>query len=148
MAEKPGEAECWKAAVASSDGKNVDRHFGKASLFYLIEIHPVSRSFRYLGFCPVTPFSGRKDAGEAESRRKELQRSLTGCRYVLAQRFGFHARKELSDLGIEPFEVQGSLKEAVDYFCRNRELRLLLANWPQSEDHLNCNHPNRYNQKR
>jgi nitrogen fixation protein NifB len=112
--DKPDQ-EQYRIAVATGDGRLVDRHFGHTpefaiyrgdgDVFQLVEKRQVAR------YC-----SGKEDCGEEE--RHNTVNALQDCDVVLSLRIGYQAREKLLKNGVLSFEmydtVENGLKHAVE----------------------------------
>ena len=113
----------YKIAVASSDGKNVDTHFGKALFFYIYTVDDEAE---------VLMLEKREvPQGKSGSVSKE-QKSCgngSGCscgssgadldflsdvRAVVAAKIGFNVTKQLEKKAIAGFDVECSVQEALE----------------------------------
>lgn len=106
----------YRIGVASSDGIVVNRHFGRADSFLIIEVNDNGQyslvDRRYIS--PVCE-GGSHDDG----RLNEAVEQLKDCRYILVSRIGQGAECALEQRKITAFELPGmideSLKKAVEY---------------------------------
>jgi predicted Fe-Mo cluster-binding NifX family protein len=100
-----------KIAVATSDGKNVDLHFGSAGIFLIFEIEENNLNFLELREKPNLPINKHSD-------RWSMSLKLLGdCNAVFCSRIGLEPKEALQNKGIEPVESQKTIKEVVeDYF--------------------------------
>ena len=102
----------FKVAVASSDGKYVNQHFGWAQQFLIFEINDEGE-YKFLETRKNTPacdVGGHTD--EAMARSAEL---ISDCEAVLASQIGHGAVNALASYGIEaymaPTFIDTALKE-------------------------------------
>jgi nitrogen fixation protein NifX len=93
-----------KIAVASSDGKTVDQHFGQACHFLIFQIGKEG-----LEFIEMREKS-KKPVYDHEYRWKRGLDILKDCKVIFCRRIGEEPRNELKDLGIEVVE---SKKETI-----------------------------------
>jgi len=93
----------YRVAVASSDGKFINRHFGNTPQFLIFDIE--DGSFTFLE-CRrnIPPCFGQE---HDEGRLEQAVSLLADCRKVLASRIGPGAAKKLVDSGIDPWEIIG-----------------------------------------
>jgi len=108
-----------KLAVASSDGKVINQHFGKASKFLIIETD--GQKIEVLELRENKPACGSLEYGGHED--DALERSIfliKDCYAVLCSRIGGGAAEELLSRGIEPVEAPGFIKENVLAYARYR----------------------------
>ncbi|MTV50498.1 dinitrogenase iron-molybdenum cofactor biosynthesis protein [Heliobacillus mobilis] len=85
-----------KVAVASSDGKLVNQHFGHTREFLIFEVD--HQGFRFLEKRPVVPHCSCD--GAPPPTAKTSVESLTDCRVVLVTRIGDGPQEKLKSLGI------------------------------------------------
>lgn len=102
----------YKVAVASSDGKYVNQHFGKAEKFLIIEIKD-DDTYEYLELRECPPRCGASE----EIKRKSIE-LISDCKALLVTRIGPSAAQKLSDGGIEPLimpmMIEDALKELIN----------------------------------
>ncbi|MGF7119482.1 NifB/NifX family molybdenum-iron cluster-binding protein [Methanobacterium oryzae] len=99
-----------KIAVATSDGKNVDLHFGSADIFLIFEIEENNVNFLELREKPRVPINEHSD------RWTVSLKLLEDCNAVFCSRIGDEPKESLQSKGIETVESQKSLKKAIkDY---------------------------------
>lgn len=93
-----------KIAVASSDGKMVNQHFGRAQQFLIFTINP-DGSFKCCEIRHnVPPCNGREHGDDQMARAVAM---LGDCRAVLASQIGRGARELLLSRGIQPLVLPG-----------------------------------------
>ena len=102
----------FKVAVASSDGKYINQHFGMAQQFLIFEIDDEG-NYKFLELRNNTPacdVGGHTD--EAMARSAEL---ISDCEVLLASQIGPAAVNALASYGIEaymaPTFIDTALKE-------------------------------------
>lgn len=99
----------YKVAVASSDGKVINQHFGRATRFLIFDIE--IESFRFSKLIETVPFCNN---GEHDDNKLSLATdSLAGCRAVLVCQIGNGAIKALESKGIEAFDIKGLIEDAL-----------------------------------
>ncbi|MCH5150067.1 MAG: dinitrogenase iron-molybdenum cofactor biosynthesis protein [Spirochaetales bacterium] len=100
----------YKVALASSDGKTIDRHYGKADTFYIFEIDE-NDGYNLIETRTVTPacMGGSHDAVLMEKSSVRF----SDCRYVVAVRIGAGAAAALAKNGIAAMELPGSFDDAI-----------------------------------
>jgi len=100
----------YKIAVATSDGKTVDTHFGHAEDFTIFTVED-DGSWTETERRKAVPSCG----GECEKDSIEhAVESLKDVTYVLAARIGPNAVRILARHGITAFDVVMSVAEAID----------------------------------
>lgn len=108
-----------KIAAASSDGKVINQHFGKAKSFIIIESD--GETIKVLETRKNDPACGTLEYGGHEDNA--LKRSISlikDCHAVLCSRIGEGASSELFRMGIEPVEATGFIEEDVLAYARYR----------------------------
>lgn len=122
----------YKIAVASSDGKQIDRTFGQAESFFIYEVTEdkyskiEKRNTIYSpngnghGECGNAK-TGCQNGGQAGcgsgtgcggevSKKVEL---ISDCRCIVCQKIGFHIQKQLERKAISAFDVTCTVEEAL-----------------------------------
>lgn len=100
----------YRIAVATSDGRNVDTHFGHANDFTILEVDD-SGSFNEVE---------RRNAFQAcdgncsEDRMINAAENLSDCAYVLAAKIGPHAIHALAAKKISAFDIAIDISSAVE----------------------------------
>jgi len=108
-----------RIAVASSDGKVVNQHFGKATRFLILETD--GKKIKVLEVRENNPACGSLEYGGHEEDSMDRSISLIhDCDAVLCSRIGGGAAEELIRRGIEPVEAPGYIQENVLTYARYR----------------------------
>lgn len=108
-----------RIAVASSDGKVINQHFGKATRFLILESD--GEKIKVLEVRENQPACGSLEYGGHEEDAIERSMSLIkDCDAVLCSRIGGGAAGELIRRGIEPVEAPGFIEENVLAYARYR----------------------------
>ncbi|MDF2503083.1 NifB/NifX family molybdenum-iron cluster-binding protein [Clostridium sp.] len=107
----------YKVAIASSDGKFVDQHFGKASKFTIYEIE--NNKFNLLEVRENKPSCG--DNGHQESAMFNSINLLLDCKVVLISMIGVGPDQILFEKGIVTYETSDSINDALEYVASNIE---------------------------
>jgi predicted Fe-Mo cluster-binding NifX family protein len=105
-----------KIAVATTDGKIVNQHFGKAEQFYILNVDEEAITYdlteiRHTG-------SVCQGGDHEDTRLLEVISALKDCDYVLVSRIGMRARNILEKSGIDAYEIPGVVEESVDKLIR------------------------------
>ena len=123
-------ADKYKVAVATSDGKTVDSHFGHISNFLIFEVDEESGKFEDVeerdvqaacsgGSCGGaqkgndSPCGGHNGAGEASSPMDEIAKALSDVDYVLVARIGPHAIRALAKYDVTAYDIVLPIDEAI-----------------------------------
>jgi predicted Fe-Mo cluster-binding NifX family protein len=99
----------YRAAFASSDGKNVDLHFGKCDRFTIAGIDEAG-NWRVLEERPTFALC---EAGDSDESMDAAVKALADCGFVVASRIGRWPYAALYAKGIESVEFRGTIEEAV-----------------------------------
>ena len=96
----------YRVALASTDNRYVDQHFGRAESFLIVDVDE-NGNYEEIEQRFVDPVcnGGHHDAAK-------LKRGVDGvsdCNFVLAARIGDGARGELEERGIAAFEMPGEV---------------------------------------
>ena len=119
----------YKVAVASSDGKTVDSHFGHAQSFLIFEVDEESGAYEDVeerdvraacsgGGCGGaqkgdSPCGGHNGAVEGASPMDEIAKVLSDVDYVLVARIGPHAVRALAKYDVTAYDIVLPIDEAI-----------------------------------
>ena len=94
----------YRVAIASTDGRNVDQHFGRCECFLIVDVDE-DGSFEEIEARYVTPvcMGGYHD----QDKLKKGAEALLDCNFVLAAKIGPGAMDELEERGIAAFQIPG-----------------------------------------
>lgn len=99
----------FKIAIASSDGKYIDQHFGQAPDFFIFEIKE-NQDFEFIEVRKnIPPYD---DPNLLENHHNALAKSadlISDCEVVLASQIGPGAIKTLLSCKIQPYTVPNLL---------------------------------------
>lgn len=105
----------YKIAVASSDGKAINQHFGRAEQFFVYEVED-NNNFKLVELRKATDFHTQYE--DHVTKLKNTIRGLKGCRIVLVTQIGDGASRILRSNGIEAFDVEGPIENALKKLIR------------------------------
>lgn len=101
-----------RIAVATSDQKTVDLHFGKTSTFILYDVE--RDAIHRAGAVEVTQYCASDPShSQHEQRFAAIARALTGCRAVVCRQIGDLPRISLAEEGVQVYTAQGAVDEAL-----------------------------------
>jgi nitrogen fixation protein NifX len=100
----------YKIAIATTDGKVINQHFGRTEYFYIGEVNDMEE-FRYLEKRKLTPVCQGKEH-EAEVLYNVAEK-LSDCRYVLVSQIGPSAEYVLNEKGISVLTIRHYIDSAV-----------------------------------
>lgn len=101
----------YKIAFASSDGENVNEHFGAAHRFYIAQLDTDKEDYEITGYTEVRPSC---HGGEHEiSGFAAAVEALSGVSAVVAQRAGPGAKKFIEEHGIRVYQIPLSIEQAL-----------------------------------
>jgi predicted Fe-Mo cluster-binding NifX family protein len=95
MAEEGGK---MKTAIASTDGKVVNQHFGRADKFYIVDVNEDTYEFRLTEERKTVPVCQSGDHNDTDMA--EAVERLSDCDSVLVSRIGIRAKNEFEKRGI------------------------------------------------
>ncbi|MEA4924609.1 hypothetical protein SDC9_167162 [bioreactor metagenome] len=101
----------YKVAVASSDGRVINQHFGRSRKFLIFEITDQSRWAFLENRDNVPPCSSGEHSEDDMERTIDL---LSDCSIVLASRIGPGAEQKLSLRGIKSYSVPYLISDTLD----------------------------------
>ena len=109
----------WRVAVASSDGKVINEHFGRAKEFFIVDIAP-DGTYTFIEKRAVVPVCvGGGHTGEAI---EAVVSELRDCVAVLVSRIGTAAKRALEQNSISVFEqpdyIDSALAKLAKYFAK------------------------------
>lgn len=97
-----------KVAVASTDGKEIDLHFGDASQFFIFDIDLDENNFEEVRKKMDFPLTNHK------GRWRLSVELIEDCKAVLCRKIGKKPQVELRKLGIKAIPLDCSVKEALN----------------------------------
>ncbi len=105
--------DTFKVAVASTDGQNVDSHFGHVDRFVIFEVDAVTGDGKETELRDVEKAAcGGGACGEGDAFEK-IAESLSDVEFVLAAKVGGHASQALSRKQIITLDYVGLIDEAL-----------------------------------
>lgn len=111
----------YKIAVTSTDGINVDTHFGQADGFHILEVDEVDNRWHGIEFRQVPDIKSDISAtdkpscnGSNEARLKAIAVLLSDCAYLLTGKIGLIPYRVLQRQGITSLETPGELNAIVE----------------------------------
>ena len=123
----------YKIAIASSDGKKVDTHFGQAKGFYIYKVDD-EKNFTLIENRDVIQISEVEKKEESHGcdgggcgcggGKESLGRvrTIDDCRCLLCARVGGGAKGQLQKKSISVFDLEGDIdtlvKKIIEYFDR------------------------------
>lgn len=114
-----------RIAVASTDGKVVNQHFGRADVFYIIEADMESRAqFELKEIRQAAAFC---EGGEhRDDRLDEAVKRIADCEYVLVSKIGYRAAVALETVGVKVFEIPGIIRESIEKMLNYIEIQEMI----------------------
>ena len=110
-----GDFMSYKIAVASSDGKVVNQHFGHSRRFIIFEVDG-DENWGFVEDRITTPACsfGEHD----ESSMQSVVKLLSDCSSVIVSQIGFGAVQELKTAGINAFTIPKYIDKALQEVIR------------------------------
>ncbi|MDR0523188.1 MAG: hypothetical protein LBG62_02030 [Candidatus Methanoplasma sp.] len=110
-----------RVAVASTDGKAVNQHFGRADSFLIFDVG--DGGFAYVERRRVPPFcAGGDHEGRSGGEVSALLGALADCRAVVAARIGAGAAGLLDEHGIDSIESRGAIEDVLARIIESKAL--------------------------
>lgn len=104
----------FRVAIASSDGKYIDREFGRASQFVIFELS--DKDYRFV----ETKNNEASHQGFQENVLIKTVELLADYELVVANKIGLIAMTMLKDKGVQPILFEGSIEDALNRIIRTR----------------------------
>ena len=108
----------YRVAFASTDGKVVNQHFGRASAFHIVDIDEEAADYKYVETREHTPVC--VDFDHSEARLVETAKVLVDCRAVFVARIGSGARQVLKSRGIQGLEMPYYIEDIIDALLHSK----------------------------
>lgn len=106
-----------KVAVASTDGKYINQHFGKADKFLIFDIKGPG-DFEFIELRDVDPSCGKYHE-DCQSTSLDTTDILSDCKAVIVSQMGPGASQRLINKGIIPFIHPAFIEEALEHLSKN-----------------------------
>lgn len=115
----------YLVGVATSDGENVNVHFGEASRFLVVRVDEQTGAFEPVEWreepeAPATwgknvaaPFLAPQGHDAHQVQHAVMAQALGDCEYVLVARIGPHAQKIVAAKGLTPVIDEAPITEAI-----------------------------------
>lgn len=110
MADEIDLSKAYKVAFASTDGENVNIHYGKAEKFFVYAIDD-EEGYDFLEERKVQPVC--MDGSHLVQQMEKSTAQFSDCRYVVASRIGSGAASSLAAKGITGMELPGTVEDAI-----------------------------------
>lgn len=114
----------YRIAAASSDGIVVNEHFGRASVFQIMDVDDKDEIYM-VEQRTVKPVC--QGGNHDENQLAETVRRLSDCDYILVSRIGQGAAAALERSGIGVYELPGMIEESVGKLLGFVEIQNMLA---------------------
>lgn len=107
--------ESLRIAIASTDGKVINEHFGRAKEFYIVNVFDVGR-YEYMEKRSVAPLCS---GGEhSDNALDELIEILSDCNMILAARIGAPMKTALESRGVTVLESPAVIEDALPLLAK------------------------------
>ncbi|APM37855.1 NifB/NifX family molybdenum-iron cluster-binding protein [Clostridium kluyveri] len=128
----------YNIAVASTDGVNIDKHFGASNSFFIIKVND-DESYENLGERLVeknqknsvncSSYSSKHSFGNINPKIQRKVEAISDCRCLLCSRYGPSSEKQLGKNNISVFGINMKLDEAlktiIGYYKKSDERKSL-----------------------
>ncbi|MDH4200385.1 MAG: hypothetical protein OEV66_08410 [Spirochaetia bacterium] len=113
-----------KVAITSSDGKNIDTHFGHADCFYIYEIS--GDKINLLDIRETERFCTKdSNHGKNNGVMEQFAKLLNDCEILLCSSIGYHVAESLKDYGINPYMLECDILTGLEA-CRENLLEHIM----------------------
>lgn len=112
-----------RIAIASTDGKIVNQHFGKCDVFYILDVDEDNSEIHRVQKREVEPIC--KEANHHDNKLLQTATKLNDCQIMIVSRIGNRARMELEKTSIEVYELPGIIEDSLDKVIRYRKVQNL-----------------------
>ena len=102
-----------KIAIASSDGKNVDLHFGKAHTLYIYQY--TNENLELLEKREVTINPDKKH------QWKETLTAIKDCDVIICQQAGMNSKYGIEEEGLKLVENKGLVEDCLNDYIKHYE---------------------------
>jgi predicted Fe-Mo cluster-binding NifX family protein len=109
-----------RVAVASSDGKVINQHFGRAGQFLVFDLEEKGPEFYELR--KTVPLCGSE--ANHDNLLQHTVQSLSDCRVILVSRVGPGAEEALTQAGIQVLAIPGLIEPVLrklHHYLRNQD---------------------------
>jgi len=118
-----GSSKTYRIAAASTDGKTINEHFGRAESFLIYDVD--SSGFSFVEKRDVKkPLCGSCAEGHNDDSLSASVEALADCTAVVAQRIGPTGRRALALNNIsvfeQPDEIENALTKLALYYTKTR----------------------------
>lgn len=108
----------YRIAFASTDGENINNHFGRADNFYIAELDTESEEYDILESRDVSPACSNGD--HTVGGFYDMISVIPDVSAVVATRIGPGAAQFLQDNNIKSYQIPLTIDEALCYFLENK----------------------------
>ena len=102
-----------RIAVTSSDGENVDLHFGKGNSLYVYDYNEENEDLSFLEHRTVAIEEDKKEQSYL------IIKAIEDCDVVICLEFGFKAQIKASEANLKLVREEGTVKEALDSYINH-----------------------------
>lgn len=108
----------YRAAFASSDGKVINQHFGRATAFHIADIDDEKKTVKFIETRECAPACN--DFSHSQKHLNEIAELLSDCRAVFVARIGTGAQQTLKDYGIQGIEMPYFIEDVTDALMNSK----------------------------
>jgi nitrogen fixation protein NifX len=111
----------YKVGIASSEGIEVDEHFGRAESFGIFTVDSSTGTYEFLEWRQTAESCGGE--GLHDGGLERIAERMRDCAYVLVQRIGGRANAVLAAYGLHVIEASGPVAPALEKLNRYYNLQ-------------------------
>jgi len=113
-----------KVAIASGDGKHINKHFGHANIFYIYDVG--EEKSKLIDIREVEPFCSRdSNHGKNNGIMEKFAGLLGDCEILLCASIGYHVAESLKEHGIKTYMVECGIMTGLRA-CRENLLEYIM----------------------
>ena len=105
-----------RAAIATTDGKVINEHFGRAKAFHIVEL--TDNSYSFVETREIEPCCHEQDHNESDFDK--VIELLSDCDGVFVSRIGTVASAYLISHGLRVFEAPGFIEDVMNKVISDR----------------------------
>ena len=108
----------YKIAFASSDGKVVNQHFGKADKFHIVEINEDNKKYKFIESRDNVPSCSNFQ--HSEDSLLNSVKVINDCKAVFVAKIGPGASAKLGSKGIQAIEAPYFIEDILDKILNSK----------------------------
>ncbi len=116
-----------KIGIASTDGKIVNQHFGRAEAFYIVKYQRDTKLSECVELRKVVPVCHGGEHEQADLNRNIEKLKDLDC--LLVSKVGARAELALENNGIIVYELPGFIEESIEQLSKHLEIQEMMGSF-------------------